>query len=59
MKTNIKTVAVTSLVVFNVALAGGVAGAYLMHTYDQGQAHTTQSAIQAALKSVPVAQASK
>ena len=54
---NIKRIAITGLVVMNIALVGGVAGAIAMHNYDNGQTKTTQSAIQAVLKTVPVAQA--
>jgi hypothetical protein len=58
MKDNIKKFAVLALVVFNIALAGGIVGAVEMHSYDTKTAGKTQSAVQAALKSIPVAQAS-
>lgn len=35
----------------------GSAGAYLMHQYDVQNSNSTQTAVQAALKSIPVAQA--
>lgn len=54
---NIKRIAITALVVMNIALAGGVAGAIAMNKYDNGQAKSTQTAVQAMLKTVPVAQA--
>lgn len=44
----------------NILLAAfifGATGAYFMHQYDTQTSHSTQSAVQAALKSVPVAQA--
>lgn len=45
----------------NVLLAAfifGAVGAYVMHQYDTHQSKNTEQAVQAALKSVPVAQAS-
>lgn len=58
MKDNIKKYAVTALVVSNIFLAGAVFGAFQGYQYAKGQAKTTEQAVQAALKSVPVAQAS-
>lgn len=57
MKNQIKRIALTALVVFNIALAGGVVGAKLMYDYQAQSNSKTQNAVQAALKSVPVAQA--
>lgn len=57
MKTNIKHYAVLVLVVFNIAVAGAVIGAWQMHTYDAKTASNSQAAVQTALKTVTVAQA--
>ena len=58
LNTKVKSIAIKTMIVFNIALAGAVAGGYIVHQYDTKQSKTTEQAVQAALKSVPVAQAS-
>jgi hypothetical protein len=57
IKSSIQKFAVSTLVVLFIAQAGAVAGAYIMHNIDQGNAKTTQAVAQALLKSVPTASA--
>lgn len=52
-----KTLAVRIVLIANVMLVGAVIGGYEIHQIDEGNAKTTQSVVQAALKAVPVAQA--
>lgn len=57
IKTNIKPAVEWFKTTTIVLTVGFAAGAYLMHSYDTGQAKTTDQAIQEALKSIPTAQA--
>jgi uncharacterized membrane protein len=57
IKSNAKKVAIIGLLTLNIFTAGAVFGAYQWNQYTTKQASKTQNAVQAALKSVPVAQA--
>jgi hypothetical protein len=54
-----KKIAVSSLIVFNILLAGAAVGSYLMHKYDAQVAVSAQHVAQELLKSVPAASTSK
>lgn len=59
MKNQIKKYAILGLIALNIFVAGAVVGGLQGYNYSKGQARSTEQAVQAALKSVPVAQASK
>lgn len=55
---NYKGIATKLMIAGYLLIAGAIAGGYFTHQYDTHQNKTTEQAVQAALKSVPVAQAS-
>ena len=57
LKVRAKKSAVLALVALNIFAAGAVAGAFQGYHYAKGQSKTTEQAVQAALKALPVAQA--
>lgn len=57
LKDRLKKFAITTMVIFNIALVGAVAGAILTHQADTSSNAHVQALVQAALKAIPAAQA--